>query len=87
MSNPEIRRSLERLRAYTSTLHARAPEAGQHVEQLVADLERHLATPGAIPPDALIAGLTAAIQRFEVEHPALTASLQHVLYSLSSMGI
>ena len=42
----------------------------------------------AAAPDAtLIDGVNLAVERFEVEHPGLTATLRNIVQSLQSMGI
>lgn len=86
MNQPEIRRSIERLRAYSQTLGSRAPEAREHVSQLVTELDAYLALNNP-SPDALMGTLNHSIRRFEAEHPALTAAVQQVIAALSSSGI
>jgi len=86
MNQSEVRRSVERLRAYSQTLGARAPEAREHVNSLVTELDAYL-TLNNPQPDALMRALADSVRRFEAEHPALTSAMQQVIAALSSAGI
>ena len=37
--------------------------------------------------ESLVDGVNLAIERFEVSHPTLTATLRNILQSLANMGI
>ena len=44
-------------------------------------------TPASTQDDSLVDGVSLAIERFEVSHPTLTATLRSILQSLANMGI
>lgn len=55
---------------------------------LLQDIEANLATPASGGQDeSLVDGVNLAIERFEVSHPTVTATLRNILQSLANMGI
>lgn len=55
---------------------------------LVREIEGSLSTPGeAQQEESLVDGVNLAIERFELSHPTLTATLRNILQSLANMGI
>jgi hypothetical protein len=60
------------------------------LEQLAIDIQALLARPSAITParhQSIIDRLSAALTRFEVSHPDLTATIAQVTNTLGDMGI
>ena len=88
MKKQELNASLHRLQADIDRLDLKDPEAKEKLEDLAASLTRHIEEDGdAAQADQLLESLSAAVTRFEVEHPSLTAGLSQVMLALSSMGI
>lgn len=88
MNKSELRETLEGLRADLSRLQFRDPQSRDRVQQLISAIERQIdnADDGNTAA-GLRNDLKSAIERFEVEHPSLTATLNQIATSLSSMGI
>jgi hypothetical protein len=58
------------------------------LHQLLVEIEQQLVSDPAGAPDAsLVDGVNLAVERFEVEHPTLAATLRNIMQSLHSMGI
>lgn len=88
MNKTELRDTLEGLRADLATLRFRDPQSRERVQQLVSAIERQI--DNADDSESLAAvreDLSSTIERFEAEHPTLTATLNQIATSLSSMGI
>lgn len=86
MNRDELHESLERLRAEIRKLGADDEKIKRRMKRLVADLERQLDSEDS-EHEPLIEGLRGHIERWEVEHPRLTAVLNRIMVSLSNMGI
>ena len=55
---------------------------------LLHDIEANLnATTDSAEDESLVDGVNLAIERFDVSHPTLTATLRNILQSLANMGI
>lgn len=88
MNKQELRETLEGLRADLATLRFREPQSRERVQQLVSAIERQIDSADDAKDFADVrADLHGAIERFEVEHPTLTATLNQIASALSSMGI
>jgi len=88
MNKQELSRSLARVRAELDRLQFDDPVASPQLEQLIAHAQRYeTATLSPAQSAQLLAGLSAAVTRFEVAHPNLAAGLSQLISSLSSMGI
>ena len=88
MNKNELRETLEGLRTDLATLRFRDPQSRERVQQLVSAIERQI--DNADDAESLAAvhkDLSGAIDRFEAEHPTLTATLNQIASALSSMGI
>jgi hypothetical protein len=79
---------LERLREESDALPEDATAAREHMENLGAQISHRLSDPREDNQDEqLIASVTEAIERFEIEHPRVTGVLNDVLVVLSGLGI
>ena len=84
MSENEVRRDLEELRAEIATLE----NTKARLERLVVDIEKRLAEPAdAAHHTALIESLKDAVTELEAAHPQATAMINRFLVTLSNMGI
>jgi hypothetical protein len=61
--------------------------AKQRLSQLVESLEQRLADPASAEHDKLVDNVQETIRQFEVEHPRTTGVLNHIMMTLSNMGI
>lgn len=81
MISKKLQSSLEQVRAELERMKHGDPGARQHIEDLLAEIERGGASPAAHA--GLRARLGDAIRRWEVQHPALTAYLGELTAALS----
>jgi hypothetical protein len=90
MSNEAIRNLLQELHRTLSGSTSISTEDRELLRQLSADIQALLAQPGATTPAgrrSLADQLMAAVTRFEVSHPDLTATMAQVSTALADMGI
>ncbi len=89
MSRSELHEPLERLRAEIKKLGEDDDAIKRRMKRLVADLEHKLESSGedSEHEPQLVENLRENVERFEVEHPRLTAVLNQVMVTLSNMGI
>lgn len=88
MNKNELRETLEGLRTDLATLRFREPQSRERVQQLISAIERQIDNADDAESLAAVrADLSGAIDRFEAEHPTLTATLNQIATALSSMGI
>ncbi|MDB5977833.1 MAG: hypothetical protein JWR07_4593 [Nevskia sp.] len=83
MENRNLDAALERLREELGRLKAGDVVARRHIEQLIADIEGHVS--GGVEAQErgpLVASISDAVRRFEVEHPKLTAYLGEIAAAL-----
>ncbi|WP_296264009.1 MULTISPECIES: DUF4404 family protein [unclassified Pseudomonas] len=87
MSAPELQARLNSLR---EQLDRNVPLSEQEVANLHAEareVEAQLKLEEATADNNVVDGVNLAIERFEAEHPDLTATLRSIANSLHSMGI
>ena len=83
MDNNDLNSALERLRDELGRLKSGDTAARQHIQQLIADIEGHVGGPASVEQrSTLIADISDAVRRFEVEHPKLTAYLGEIAAAL-----
>jgi uncharacterized protein DUF4404 len=88
MSEDQLRKDLEALRAESDRQEDMAGPARERLKQLIADIERRLdQAEDAEPHENLVERLRDELAQFEVEHPTLAAALESVLNTLSNAGI
>ena len=86
MSDQKLRELLEQLHeelARTESVDAKGREMLSHLN---ADIQQFL-DPTRENPESFLERLQSAIDHFEVEHPAITTALSHMLNALSNAGI
>jgi len=80
----------EQLNALREQLEQNPPlslEEREHLQELMQQIETEMKLEAASPDNNLVDGVNLAVERFEVEHPGLTATLRNIVQSLQSMGI
>lgn len=88
MNKTELRETLESLRVDLATLRFHDPQSRERVQQLVSAIERQIDNADDATGLAQVrSDLSGAIERFEAEHPRLTATLSQIASTLSTMGI
>lgn len=88
MSREHLQASLQQLRDQLASPERLNDEERATLIDLLQDIELRLAEDAASAPDAsLVEGLNLAVERFESEHPTLSAALRNVVQTLGNMGI
>lgn len=88
MTRSELHEPLERLQAEIKKLGEDDEAIKRRMQRLVADLERKLdSSDDSEHAPQLIEGVRENVERFEVEHPRLTAVLNQIMVILNNMGI
>lgn len=83
-----LQQHLQQLRDQLAQNPSMSDEERAQLSALAQDLELQLAQEaGGVPDESLVDGVNLAVERFEVEHPTLAATLRNILQSLVSMGI
>lgn len=80
----------ERLNDLRVQLDRNVPLSDQEVAELheeARQIEAQLKLEEATPDNNLVDGVNLAVERFEAEHPDLTATLRNIANALHSMGI
>jgi len=90
MSREELEESLARLHKEVAKLEEKDGALKERLDGLIHDVERQLH--GVEDTDAknaagVIDDLQKYIEQFETEHPRVTAILNHIMVTLSNMGI
>jgi hypothetical protein len=88
MSNEDLQKTLERLRAEASSLHEDAGPVKDRVNSLITDLEHQLQDLDNAGHRATMRNRVAAlIEEVEAKHPAITGMLEQIMTALNSIGI
>ena len=88
MSRQELQQLLDGLRIALREFDASDQPARTRLDTLIAALERQIQAPDdAAASASLLANLPKAIEKFESEHPRLTAILNDLMVTLSGLGI
>ena len=88
MSKQDLQESLDRLHAEVDKLQAKDELLRQRLDRLISDVERQIEGPEDEQHAAtLIGDLQKQIEQFETEHPRVTGILNHIMVTLSNMGI
>ncbi|MDR3416777.1 MAG: DUF4404 family protein [Nevskia sp.] len=83
MKGNAVQDSLGRLRTELKQASFGEPAERERVESLLLEIEGHLeSTHGAKQQSALLARISDAVRRFEVEHPTITACLNEIAAGL-----
>jgi hypothetical protein len=90
MSDAALRDLLTKLHGALGGTRSISAQDRELLEQLSADIQALLASPGAearAADQTLLDRLESAVTRFEVSHPDLTATMAQVSKTLGDMGI
>lgn len=88
MGTENLHQQIAALREAVEALGAGDAAAKARVQQLIADLERHVDNPGDEEHrSSVTASVPGLVEQFEASHPQLTEVLNRVLVALSGMGI
>lgn len=87
MSEGSVHDLLQKLNETLRDAKSIAPEDRETLQRVAADLQALLERSGGAEGPRLSDRLQAAITRFEVTHPDLTAALAQVSKKLGDMGI
>jgi hypothetical protein len=85
MSEDQLRKDLEALRAERDRQENMAGPSRERLNQLIADIERRLDQPDE--DENLVERLRDDLAHFEVDHPTVAAALETMLNTLSNAGI
>ncbi|CAM4023348.1 hypothetical protein D3C76_1409040 [compost metagenome] len=83
----ELQEQLDALREQLEQNPPLSLEERDHLQELMQKIEAEMKLEAATPDNNLVDGVNLAVERFEVEHPGLTATLRNIVQSLQSMGI
>ncbi|KJK19280.1 DUF4404 family protein [Pseudomonas sp. NPDC087612] len=87
MPAQELQKQLTELREQLEQNPPLSEEERQHLHELMEKIEAEIKLEAATKDNNLVDGVNLAVERFEVEHPGLTATLRNIVQSLQSMGI
>ena len=88
MPEQTLRNLIGQLRAEIDQLPPADEAARDRLTQLIADLETRLSESAeAADHDSLVGSVQESIRQLEVEHPRTTGVLNHIMMTLSNMGI
>lgn len=83
----ELQEQLDALREQLEQNPPLSLEEREHLQLLMQQIEAKIKLEAVTPDNNLVDGVNLAVERFEVEHPGLTATLRNIVQSLQSMGI
>ncbi len=83
----ELQEQLNQLREQLEQNPPLSLEEREHLQQLMQQIDAEIELEAITPDNNLVDGVNLAVERFEVEHPGLTATLRNIVQSLQSMGI
>ncbi|MEY4194427.1 MAG: hypothetical protein RLZZ226_795 [Pseudomonadota bacterium] len=87
MKEKEISESLHTLRQAIQEMGTDNQQARQTLENLLDQLESRLQPASEGNPLHLVEDMKQTLTGFEIEHPAITATLNQLMVTLGSMGI
>lgn len=88
MTDPSLRELLEQLHGEIEALESSDAETKSRLNNLILDLEQTLDRPvDAEHHENVVQDLRESIRHLEVEHPRTTGILNHIMMTLSNMGI
>ncbi|UST98994.1 DUF4404 family protein [Pseudomonas siliginis] len=59
----------------------------ENLHRLMAQIEAEIQLENQLQDNNLVDGVNLAVERFEVEHPAIAGTLRNIVNALGSMGI
>lgn len=83
----ELQEQLNSLREQLDRNPPLSLEERDHLRELMQQIEAQIKLEEATQDNNVVDGVNLAIERFEADHPDLTATLRSIVNSLHSMGI
>ncbi|KJK06565.1 MULTISPECIES: DUF4404 family protein [Pseudomonas] len=83
----ELQEQLNTLREQLEQNPPLSLEEREHLQELMQQIDAQIKLEAATQDNNLVDGVNLAVERFEVDHPGLTATLRNIVQSLQSMGI
>lgn len=87
MSTRDLQHQLDTLRQQLEQDPPLSEEERIHLHELMQQIDAQIKLEAATQDTNLVDGVNLAVERFEVDHPGLTATLRNIVQSLQSMGI
>ena len=88
MSKQDLRDALERLHTEIESLGEKDELLRQRMDELIVEVEQQIRGEGNEEHAAgLIDKLQQQVEQFEAQHPRVTGILNHIMMTLSNMGI
>lgn len=83
----ELQEQLNTLREQLEQNPPLSLEEREQLQTLMQQIDAQIKLEAATQDASLVDGVNLAVERFEVDHPGLTATLRNIVQSLQSMGI
>ena len=83
----ELQTQLETLRAQLEQNPPLTLEQRQGLQQLMEEIEAQIRLEAATQDTSLVDNVNLAVDRFELEHPAVAATLRNIVQTLGNIGI
>ncbi|QXI17480.1 DUF4404 family protein [Pseudomonas hamedanensis] len=87
MPAQELQKQLDTLREQLEQNPPLSEVERQDLHALMADIESRIELENATQDASIVDGVNLAVERFEVEHPAIAGTLRNIMNTLGSMGI
>jgi len=87
MPTSDLQQQLDTLREQLEQNPPLSEEEREDLHELMRQIEAQIKLEAATQDNNLVDGVNLAVERFEVDHPGLTATLRNIVQSLQSMGI
>ncbi|MNF57674.1 MULTISPECIES: DUF4404 family protein [unclassified Pseudomonas] len=83
----ELQEQLTTLREQLEQNPPLTQEERDHLLELMQKIEAQIKLESATQDSSLSDGVNLAVERFELDHPALAATLRNIVQTLGNMGI
>ncbi|WRH90938.1 DUF4404 family protein [Pseudomonas fluorescens] len=87
MPAQELQKQLDTLREQLEQNPPLTEVERQDLRELMAQIESEIQLENATQDASIADGVNLAVERFEVEHPAIAGTLRNIVNALGSMGI
>lgn len=83
----ELQEQLDTLREQLEQNPPLTLEERDHLQALMQQIEEQIKLETMVPDASLADGVNLAVERFELEHPALAGTLRNIVQTLGNIGI
>lgn len=83
----ELQQQLDTLREQLEQNPPLSLEERDHLQGLMQKIDAQIKLETATPDASLADGVNLAVERFELEHPALAGTLRNIVQTLGNIGI